>query len=213
MTESIIIGAGFAFAAAVQPGPLLAFLLSKVAENGWKRTLPAALSPLLSDGPIALVVLAVLRRLPRGMDSVLQAAGGVFLLVLAAASYRRWKLGKTAGSADKITGPRTLVQAAMVNVLNPGPYLGWSLVLGPAAMNAWGRSPADAVVLIAVFYATMVTMLGLIIFAFGATSFLGPDGRRKLVLASTIALAGLGGYLLVEGLVRGVLARATSGGV
>jgi threonine/homoserine/homoserine lactone efflux protein len=201
MTESIIIGAGFAFAAAVQPGPLLAFLLSRVAENGWKRTLPAALSPLLSDGPIALVVLAVLKRLPREMDSLLQAAGGVFLLVLAAASYRRWKLASTAGSAEKGSGPPTLVQAALVNVLNPGPYLGWSLVLGPAAMNAWGRSPASAVVLIAVFYATMVTMLGLIIFAFGATSLLGPGGRRKLVLASTITLAALGVYLLVEALV------------
>jgi len=207
MTESIIIGAGFAFAAAVQPGPLLAFLLSKVAENGWKRTLPAALSPLLSDGPIAVVVLAVLGRLPRGMDSVLQAAGGVFLLVLAAASYRRWKLASTADSADKGSAPRTLVQAAVVNLLNPGPYLGWSLVLGPAAMNAWGRSPASAVVLIAVFYATMVTMLGLIIFAFGATSLLGPGGRRKLVLASTITLAALGLYLLVEALVWGGLAR------
>ena len=208
MTESLIIGAGFAFAAAVQPGPLLAFLLSKVAENGWKRTLPAALSPLLSDGPIAVVVLVVLERLPRGMDSVLQAAGGAFLLVLAGTSYRRWKQNKAASPADKGSAPHTLVQAAVVNLLNPGPYLGWSLVLGPAVMSAWSRSPASAVVLIAVFYTTMITTLGLIIFAFGATSLLGPGGRRKLVLASTITLAALGLYLLVGALARGGLARA-----
>lgn len=202
MTENLIIGAGFAFAAAVQPGPLLAFLLSKVTENGWKRTLPAALSPLLSDGPIAVVVLVVLKRLPRGMDLVLQAAGGVFLLIIAGASYRRWKRGRAISSTDGGSAPGTLVQAAVVNLLNPGPYLGWSLVLGPAAMSAWDRSPASAVVLIAVFYATMVTTLALIIFAFGATRFLGPSGRRILVLVSAVTLAALGVYLLVVSLVR-----------
>ena len=47
-----------AFAAAIQPGPLQAFLLARVAAAGWKRTLPAVLAPLLSDIPIA--TLAVL---------------------------------------------------------------------------------------------------------------------------------------------------------
>jgi len=60
----ILLGAGFAFAAAIQPGPLQAFLVSRVLRHGWKRTLPAALSPLLSDGPIALLTLGALRTLP-----------------------------------------------------------------------------------------------------------------------------------------------------
>jgi len=38
--------------------PLQAFLLSSVAQRGGNEPLPAALSPLLSDGPIALLVLA-----------------------------------------------------------------------------------------------------------------------------------------------------------
>ena len=44
MFELMLIGGGFAFAAAVQPGPLQAFLLARVAADGWKRTLPAALA-------------------------------------------------------------------------------------------------------------------------------------------------------------------------
>jgi threonine/homoserine/homoserine lactone efflux protein len=77
--EYLLIGGGFAFAAAIQPGPLQAFLLSSVAQKGWKRTLPASLSPLLSDGPIALLVLLVLNRVPETMGRVLQATGGVLL--------------------------------------------------------------------------------------------------------------------------------------
>jgi threonine/homoserine/homoserine lactone efflux protein len=83
MIENFLIGGGFAFAAAIQPGPLQAFLLSSVTQRGWKRTMPAALSPLLSDGPIALFVLLVLNRLPDALDRFLQVAGGLLLLYLA----------------------------------------------------------------------------------------------------------------------------------
>ena len=64
LLRDLLIGAGFAFGAAVQPGPLQAFLLSRVATAGWRRALPACFSPLLSDIPIALLALLVLGRLP-----------------------------------------------------------------------------------------------------------------------------------------------------
>ena len=202
MLELVLFGGGFAFAAAVQPGPLQAFLLSQVAEKGWRHTLPAALSPLLSDGPIALLVLLVLGRLPEGMGRVLQAAGGVLLLYLAFASYRSWR--RLDGSSPPGSGatPRTLLQATAVNILNPNPYLGWSLVLGPAVLAAWRQSPAHAVVLIAAFYLTMVTSLAAIIVLLGTTRFLGPRGRRTLVLLSAIALAALGVWQLASGLLH-----------
>lgn len=198
MLAYIIFGGGYAFASAIQPGPLQAFLLSRVAQSGWKRTLPASLSPLLSDGPIALLVLLVLKRLPEQMSWILQVAGGVFLLYLAAATYRQWK-AQPAGTADEGSAPRTLVQAAAVNILNPNPYLGWSLVLGPEVLKAWRHSPIHAVALVAAFYATMIASLAAIILLFSTTRLLGPRGRRTLVLASAAALAALALYLLAAG--------------
>jgi threonine/homoserine/homoserine lactone efflux protein len=174
--EYLIIGSGFAFAAAIQPGPLQAFLLSSVAQKGWKRTLPASFSPLLSDGPIALLVLIVLNRVPETMSRVLQAAGGVLLLYMAWASYRQWRKQTTIGPETNDSMPRTVVQAATVNILNPNPYLSWSLVLGPAVLAAWRASPANAVVLLVAFYATMITALACTILLFGTTHFLGPRG-------------------------------------
>jgi threonine/homoserine/homoserine lactone efflux protein len=202
--EYVLIGGGFAFAAAVQPGPLQAFLLARVAEKGWKRTLPAALSPLLSDGPIALVVLLVLNRLPATMGRVLQAAGGVLLLYLAVAGLRRWRRQAGQGEEGDHSAPRTLLQAAMVNLLNPNPYLGWSLVLGPTAMKAWGQAPANAVALVGAFYATLVVTLALTILLFGTTRFLGPRGRRVLVLVSAAALAAIGVYQLAASILGSV---------
>ena len=202
MFEYLLIGGGFAFAAAIQPGPLQAFLLSSVAQRGWKRTLPAAFSPLLSDGPIALIVLLVINRLPDVMGRILQVAGGVLLLYLAWASYRQWKQPAAADPEQKGPAPRTLLQAASVNLLNPNPYLGWSLVLGPAFLSAWHQDPANAAVLIVAFYVTMVSMLAATILLFGTTSFLGPRGRRALILVSAITLALLGLYRLVTGLLQ-----------
>jgi threonine/homoserine/homoserine lactone efflux protein len=206
MLECLFIGCGFAFAAAIQPGPLQAFLLSSVAQKGWQRTLPASFSPLLSDGPIALLALLVLNRIPETMSRILQAAGGIFLLYLAWASYRQWRQQTTTESDINDSVPQTLVQAATVNILNPNPYLGWSLVLGPAVLAAWHQSPTNAVVLIIAFYTTMVTVLACTILLFGTTRFLGPGGRRTLILVSAVTLAVLGVYQLVASLLRGVAA-------
>jgi len=194
LLEYILIGSGFAFAAAIQPGPLQAFLLSSVAQKGWKRTLPASFAPLISDGPIAVLTLLVLNQIPEMISKVLQAVGGIFLIYLAWGSYRQWQQNTSAKPDSDSTVPQTLFKAAMVNLLNPNPYLGWSLVLGPAFLAAWEQSPAYAAALIIAFYGTMVLALAGTILLFGTTRFLGPAGRRTLILISAVVLAILGIY-------------------
>ena len=202
MLECLLIGSGFAFAAAIQPGPLQTFLLSSVVQKGWQRTLPASFSPLLSDGPVALLTLFVLNRIPETMSRLLQSGGGVFLVYLAWASYRRWRQQTTTQVGADDSAPRTLLQAATVNILNPNPYLGWSLVLGPAVVAAWHQSPTNAVVLVIAFYATMVTTLACTILFLGTTRFLRSGGRRVLILLSAVTLALLGVYQLAASLLR-----------
>jgi threonine/homoserine/homoserine lactone efflux protein len=200
--EYIVLGAGFAFAAGVQPGPLQAFLLSQVAERGWRRTLPASFAPVVSDGPIALLILLVLRHLPGEMTRILHAVGGIVLLYFAAMGFRRWRRPDGGTVLSGISAPRTLIQAVVVNLLNPGPYLGWSLILGPAAIEAWAKGPPNAVALVVAFYGTMAATLAATIILFGTTRVLGPRGRRIVLLASVVALALLGIYQLAEGLLR-----------
>jgi len=201
MLKYILIGGGFAFAAAAQPGPLQAFLLSRVAVGGWKRTLPAAFAPVISDGPIAVLVLVVLNRVAGGFEHILKFAGGILLLYFAGSALAAWRRDKAGTEMEAPSAPRTLLQAVSVNLVNPGPYLGWSLVLGPLAIEAWNESAGYAIVLIASFYVTMVLSLGLFILLLGTTSFLGPRGRRALLFASSVALASIGVYQLVSAFV------------
>ncbi len=196
MLEYILIGGGFAFAAAVQPGPLQAFLLARVAADGWRRTLPAALAPLISDGPIALLILVFLHNVARGFESFLKAVGGFVFLYFAVKTFLEWRSIGDGAVHEAQSAPRTLLQAVAVNIINPGPYLGWSLILGPLALEAWAESPTHAFALVGSFYVVMVLSLSLFILLLGTTSFLGPKGRRSLLLASSFALAGIAVYSL-----------------
>jgi threonine/homoserine/homoserine lactone efflux protein len=200
MLEYLLVGSGFAFAAAVQPGPLQAFLVARVAATGWKRTLPACLAPPIGDVPIAVLVLLVLGRLSAGIQHLLRASGGILLLYFAYVALRQWR--HPAEPDTRRSAPRTLLDAVLVNVLNPNPYLGWAFVLGPAALAAWRERPSHAVALVGAFYGTMIAMLALFIFLIGTVRFLGSRGQRALLAVSALALAGLGLYMLVTG-VRG----------
>ncbi len=195
-----MIGVGFSFAAAVQPGPLQAFLLSTTTAHGWKRTLPAAFSPLLSDGPIAVLTLFVLNQVPHGFERVVQGAGGVLLLYLAALAFADWRKRREHAEEHASSVPRTLLQATGVNLLNPNPYLGWSLVLGPLFLRAWRAAPINGVALLVAFYGTMVASLAAIIVMFGTIRSLGPRVVRVLLLVSAITLTGLGVYQLTAGI-------------
>jgi threonine/homoserine/homoserine lactone efflux protein len=199
----LLLGGGFAFAAAIQPGPFQAFLVSRVAATGWKRTLPACLAPLLSDGPIALLVLLVLGRLTPAFQQGLRACGGLLLLYLAGVALVQWRNPVEAAAGG--SAPRTLFEAVLVNALNPNAYLGWALVLGPTMLAAWRERPSFAVALVVGFYAVLVATLGGFIVLAGAARWLGPRGRRTLVGVSALLLAGLGVYLLASGL-RGLAA-------
>lgn len=200
MLQQILFGGSLAFAAGVQPGPLQAFLLSRTATDGWKRTLPAAFSPLLSDGPIAVLVLLVVGSLPVAAEQVLRTAGGLLLLYLAWSAFRQWRRSSDPGRPAGGSAPRTLFQAATVNLLNPNPYLGWALVLGPALLNAWRQGPENAIALVAAFYVTLIATQAAFILLAGTTQRLGPRGRRALILASALVLAGLGVYQIAAGL-------------
>jgi threonine/homoserine/homoserine lactone efflux protein len=202
MLEYILIGISYALSAALQPGPLQAFFLAKVARDGWKRTLPAAAAPLISDGPIALIAILFLNILPEGFRDYLGLAGGILLLVFAWNAFQNWRNATPPQEGSTSGVPKTLLQAALVNLLNPNPYLGWSLVMGPAVLAAWTDKPGMAAVLLLAFYITMISTSMVIIYLMGRALLLGEDSRRALSLISAALLVGLGAYFIYQALGR-----------
>lgn len=203
MFAYLLLGVTYAFAAAVQPGPFLSYLVSQALSRGWRHTLPAAFAPLLSDGPIILLVLLVLSRVPPWLVSLLQAVGGFFLLYLAFGAWKNWREYGGPAPLSSTASQRTVIKAALVNLLNPNPYLAWSLVLGPLLLKGWREAPINGIALLVGFYSVMVAGQIGIVLVFSAAGKLGPRIGRLLVGASALALAGFGVFMLLAG-VRGM---------
>jgi threonine/homoserine/homoserine lactone efflux protein len=127
----------------------------------------------------------------------LQGGGGVLLLYLAWSGYRQLKGEKLGKKGGKEIIPGTFLKAVTVNLLNPNPYLGWSLVMGPLFLKAWGETPFYGMALIISFYGTMTFVLALTIIFFGTTSFINERNKQKLQILSYILLSLLGIYQLI----------------
>jgi len=199
MWPYLAFGSSYAFAAAVQPGQYQAYLISRTIANGWRSTLPAVLAPILSDVPIVALVLLVLTQVPPLFVHLLRLAGGVFLLYLAAVALQACRMYGHVPSASPAPAHRTLFEAVVVNLLNPNPYLGWALVMGPLLLQAWRESPAAGITLVAAFYLTMVAASTAIVLVFAMARSLGPRVARLLVGVSAAALAIFGVYQIWAG--------------
>ena len=108
-----VMGAVCAFAAAVQPGSFQAYLISESLAHGWRRTILASCAPLISDGPIILLVLLILSTVPPWLLLALQCAGGVFLLYLAYGAHRTWRTYATRREPATEGGQRSVLKAAL----------------------------------------------------------------------------------------------------
>jgi threonine/homoserine/homoserine lactone efflux protein len=196
----LIPGITFGFAAAAQPGPLMAYFISSTLQSGWKKTFPAIFSPLLTDGPIALLCLVLLGNLPPFMLDYVRIAGGLFLLYLAWQSARRWQKESGFSTTGDVSSGRTILQSSVVNLLNPGPYLGWSLVMGPLLIESWKLSPLWGFSLVAGFYLTLFAVSALLIILFHQARNSGPKVRRLLGFISILFLLLLGIYQVISGI-------------
>src|SRR5512141_1920702 len=113
----ILEGIGYGFAAAVQPGPFQTYIISQTLTRGWKRTLPAALAPLVSDGPIIALCLLVLSQVPLWFQRFLYMAGGLFILYLAYGAFRAWKNFDSGLPSTESGTHQSVLKAALMNAL------------------------------------------------------------------------------------------------
>jgi threonine/homoserine/homoserine lactone efflux protein len=200
MIAYIIQGITYGFAAAIQPGPMQAYIILQALKSGWRRSMIYVLVPLLSDLPIIALVVTVLAFLPAGWVIVLRVVGGAFLLYLAWKAIRA-ALKYSEEKSDLEASPsKGLLQAVLINLLNPNPYLFWSLVTGPILLTGWKESPAYGIALLAAFYLVMIVINAIIILVVSIAHRFNPRLRQWLMIASALGLAIFGVYQLWMGI-------------
>ena len=166
MLEYLLTGAGLGFTGGIQPGPFQTYVISEALHKGWRRALPAALAPLISDLPIIILVLFVLTRLSAGAQRLLYLISGLYILYLRVDAWRAFG-GRSLRARMRLDQSRSSVfRAALMNLISPGPYVFWSLIAGPMLLQAWDESPTAAAAFLFGFYGAMIATLAALIVAF-----------------------------------------------
>jgi threonine/homoserine/homoserine lactone efflux protein len=195
----LVQGMTFGFAAAAQPGPFQTYLIARALDDGWRHALPISFAPLISDGPIIALVLLVLSQVPLWFEQFLQTVGGAFLLYLAFGTLKTWREYQIKEAAPVPSARMSVLKAALINILNPNPYVGWSLVMGPLLLKGWRVAPANGIALVLGFYCTMIVGAMGIVVLFSTARSLGPRVSRAMIGVSAIGLALLGLFQLWQG--------------
>ena len=90
----------------------------------------------------------------------------------------------------------------MMSALSPGPYLFWSLVLGPLIISTWRENPVDGLAIVGSFYVAMIAMNIAFVLLFGQAARFGNQVRKTMLGWSVIALVLFGCFQLWQGLVQ-----------
>jgi len=195
----IIFGVTYALAAALQPGPLQTYILSQTLNKGFRSSLPIAFAPIISDIPIFIVVFLIFNKMPPQFLNIIRIIGGLFLFYIAYKIYLSWKYYSEQTQNNKSVN--SFFGAVTINLLNPNPYIGWSLVMGPIFIEAWNKIPTYAIALVVSFYSTMILSLIVIIFLFSFTKSIGPKVTRTLLGLSAVGLFLFGIFQIYKGII------------
>jgi threonine/homoserine/homoserine lactone efflux protein len=155
---------------------------------------------LLSDGPIILLCVLALSQVPAWLQRSLYIAGGLFISYLAYGAFKSWKNFDLQTPQAESAQQQSILKAALMNALNPNPYIYWTLVTGPILLKGWRETPINGIGFLGGFYVTLIGSLAAIILVFGLTREIGPKVNRSLLGISAAALSCFGVYQLWLGM-------------
>lgn len=174
MIQALIAGLTLGLGSGAAPGPLTGMAITTTMRSGRHAGIRIAFAPLISDTLIIVLALTVVSNVP---DRGLQILGVVGAVVVAFFGV------ETLWSARNAEPPRSdsdavphwldrfspLVQGALVNVLNPAPWIFWITAGSTLLLGYWQSNPASAIIFLTTFYAMLVGMKIAIVLGLAAT--------------------------------------------
>jgi threonine/homoserine/homoserine lactone efflux protein len=199
--DALLFGISLGFIAGISPGPLMTLVLSASLRRGFRAGAITSLAPLVSDTPVIILSLVALRQVPESFLAVLTLAGGVLVVFL---GVRTIIEARTLSESDELdeAGGSDLLKAALVNLLNPHPWLFWVTVGAPFFLQTWREAAWQAV-------AFLLSFTGLLVGTKVVIAWAAAHGRRFMTERwYRLVIGGCGVLLVVLGLLLG--ARALS---
>lgn len=198
MLPFLLSGLSLGAAAGVSPGPLLALLVSQTLRHGLREGVKVAFAPVLSDAPIVLLCVLVLR----GVSNLGPAAAWISIAGGCFVAYLGYDCLRTRGLAtNEAVTPRSLAKAVAVNLLNPHVYLFWGTVGAPMLLQGMRRADGSALAFAGGFYTCLIgSKLLLAVLVNRSRAVLAGAGYRWAMRAMGALLLGVAVWMVASGL-------------
>lgn len=200
MISALVTGITFGLSAGVAPGPLLTLVITQTLRHNTKEGALVGLAPLVTDIPIVLVSVLLVRQIAH-QDILLGSigiAGAVYVLYLA---YETTRAGAVAVEASEAQ-PHSIRKGALINALNPHPYLFWATVGAPFALRAYENGAAAPCIFIASFYVSLVgAKLSIAVLCGRFRPFLEGRAYVNMMRGLGVVLAGFAIFLAWDALI------------
>jgi threonine/homoserine/homoserine lactone efflux protein len=123
----------------------------------------------------------------------------LFILKLAFDAFRAFRRMDPDRQPDVDAGPASLLNAVVINFLNPNPWIFWGSVGARELVEGWRRTPSAGLGFMIGFYIMLIgTFVGFVLL-FGTARRLGPRVTYWLTGLSALALGSFGAYELIVG--------------
>lgn len=157
MWAYLSLGLAMGFNAGISPGPLLALVIAASLRSGLAGGLLVAVSPLVTDLPIIALSVLLVGSLPPEATRWVATVGGLVVVWMGIGTIRSGRKAELPGKGEFQAEPRReLWRGAVVNALNPHPYLFWATVGGPSLVGGWRESPLHALAFLVSFYVLLI---------------------------------------------------------
>ncbi|NWG11703.1 LysE family translocator [Candidatus Bathyarchaeota archaeon] len=197
--EFLLSGIVFGLAAGISPGPLFALIISETLKRGKKEGAKVAVSPLITDIPVVLLVLFILSNLVEHnlVIGIISLFGACFLIYLGKENLQiRTKETEVRGETKS-----SFKRAVIVNMLNPNPYIFWLFVGGPMVFRGFQLGISASAVFLVGFYSLLVgSNIGIVLVVEKSKSFIRSKYYVYVIRALGFALILFALFFVYEGL-------------
>jgi threonine/homoserine/homoserine lactone efflux protein len=173
-------------------GPFKIFVLSKALQHGWRRSLALALTPLVADIPVILLVWLALRQLPAQAIDALRITGGLFFFYLAYILFRNTRRMQAVHEKVATAPNRTFWQAVLAIWISPQVYINWTAIGVPALLRYTEQAVWQGIAFLVFFYVLWVVGLAAQIILFSQAGRINVQANNIVIAAASLLLVGFG---------------------
>lgn len=184
----------------LKPGPLNTLVISETLQHDWKAGTKVSLSPLITDAPIITLSAFMWSQATSlsGVEALLYFAGAIFLTWLGIDGLR--STAPDFSDIEKTDAEHSLRRGIITNLLNPNPWMFWTLAGAPFMVAAWDQSPWMPFAFVIPFLAVLIGVKILIAITFDRSKQWMSDGVLLWAIRlSSFALVLLAGLFAMQG--------------